>query len=83
MRVAPPITLSDSDKKTLEKHTRSRSVSVRLSERSRIVLLSATGLENKIIAQRLKIPPNKVGKWRKRFIEGGLPIGRAAFRERG
>ncbi len=73
MRVAPPITLSDSDKKTLEKHTRSRSVSVRLSERSRIVLLAAAGLENKVIAQRLKIPPNTVGKWRNRFIEGGLP----------
>ncbi len=72
MRIATPITLSDSDKKTLEKHTRSRSVSVRLAERSHIVLLSAAGLENKVIAQRLKIPPNKVGKWRNRFVEGGL-----------
>ncbi len=34
MRVATPITLSDSDKKTLEQNTRSRSVSVRLAERS-------------------------------------------------
>ncbi len=72
MRIATPITLSDADKKTLEKHTRSRSVSVRLAERSHIVLLSAAGLENKVIAHRLKIPPNKVGKWRNRFVEGGL-----------
>ena len=72
MRVATPITLSDSEKKTLEKHTRSRAVSMRLAERSHIVLLAAVGLENKVIAQRLKIPPNKVGKWRNRFVEGGL-----------
>jgi transposase len=72
MRVAATITLSDSDKKTLAKHIRSRSVSVRLAERSHIVLLSAAGLENKVIAQKLKIPPNKVGKWRNRFVEGGM-----------
>ena len=74
MRVATKITLADFDKKTLEKNTRSRSVSVRLSERSQIVLLSAAGLENKVIAQRLKIPPNKVGKWRNRFFEGGMTL---------
>jgi len=72
MRVATPITLSHTDKKTLAKNTRSRSVSVRLAERSHIVLLSAAGLENKVIAHRLKIPPNKVGKWRNRFFEGGM-----------
>ena len=72
MRVATPITLSDSDKKTLEQNTRSRSVSVRLAERSQIVLLAAAGLENKVIAHKLHIPPNKVGKWRNRFFEGGM-----------
>ena len=72
MRVATEITLSDLDKKRLEKYTKSRAVSVRLSERSKIVLLSAEGLENKVIAQRLHIPPNKVGKWRNRFAEGGI-----------
>jgi len=73
MRVAATITLSASDKKALAKNTRSRSVSVRLAERSHIVLLSAAGLENKMIAHTLQIPPNKVGKWRNRFLEGGLP----------
>ena len=72
MRVATTITLSDSDKKILEKNTHSRAISIRLSERSKIVLLSAAGLENKVIAQRLNIPPNKVGKWRIRFAEGGI-----------
>lgn len=72
MRVAAKITLSDSDKRILEKNTNSRAVSIRLSERSKIVLLSAEGLENKVIAQRLNIPPNKVGIWRNRFAEGGI-----------
>ena len=72
MRVAVPITLSDADKKTLERNTKSRAVSIRLSERSKVVLLSAEGLENRAIAQRLAIPPNKVGRWRNRFAEGGI-----------
>ncbi len=72
MRAAASITLSESDQKILEKNTRSRAVSIRLSERSEIVLMAAAGLENKAIAQRLNVPPNKVGKWRNRFAEGGM-----------
>lgn len=72
MREAVKIGLSDSDKQQLEKNTRSRAVSVRLSERSKIILLAAEGHENKDIAQRLNIPPNRVGLWRNRFSEGGI-----------
>jgi len=72
MRVATTITLSDSEKKLLEKNTTSRAAPMRLAERSKIVLLSAKGLENKVIAQRLNVAPNKVGKWRNRFAEGGI-----------
>jgi len=72
MRKAAKITLSDSDRKVLEKNTRSRAVSIRLSERSQIILLAAEGLENKEIAQRLHMPPNRVGIWRNRFAEGGI-----------
>ncbi|MFQ5641803.1 MAG: IS630 family transposase [bacterium] len=74
MRVAKKITLSDSEKRVLEKNTNSRAVSIRLSERSKIVLLSAEGLKNKEIAQKLNISPNKVGLWRNRFAEGGLKL---------
>jgi transposase len=72
MRVATTITLSVSDMKILEKNTKSRSVSIRLAERSRIILLAAEGLANKAIAEELGIPPNKVGLWRNRFAEGGI-----------
>ncbi len=72
MRVAAKVTLTDSEKKILEKNVNSRAVSIRLCERSQIVLLAAEGMENKHIAQRLNIPPNKVGRWRNRFTEGGI-----------
>lgn len=72
MRIATAIILTDADRQILQKNTRSRAVSIRLSERSKIVLLSAEGLDNKTIAQKLNILPNKVGKWRNRFVEGGL-----------
>ena len=72
MRVATEIILTDSEKKILEKNVNSRAVSIRLCERSQIVLLAAGGLENKNIAQRLKIPPAKVSRWRNRFSEGGI-----------
>ncbi|MFT5115260.1 MAG: DNA-binding NarL/FixJ family response regulator, partial [Parasphingorhabdus sp.] len=42
------------------------SVSLRLYERSKIILLAAEGIENKDIAQQLNIPSNKVGRWRNR-----------------
>lgn len=72
MRIATPIILTDTDKQILQKNIRSRAISIRLLERSKIVLLSAEGLDNKTIAQKLNILPNKVGKWRNRFAEGGL-----------
>ena len=72
MRIATAIILTDADRQILQKNTRSRAVSIRLSERSKIILLSAEGLDNKTIAQKLNILPNKVGKWRNRFAEGGL-----------
>jgi transposase len=72
MRVALEITLSEEEKQELEKNIRSRSVSIRLSERSEIILLAAAGMKNKAIAQKLGIPPNKVGLWRNRFSDGGI-----------
>ncbi len=72
MRVAAKIILSTSDKKLLNKNANSRAVSIRLCERSKIVLLAADGMENKAIAKKLEIPPNKVGKWRNRYLEGGI-----------
>ena len=49
-------------RKELERLSRSRSVAVRLAERSRIVLLAAGGLDNQEIAAKLDI--TRPGRWR-------------------
>ena len=72
MRVAAKIVLTDKEKQLLEKNVNSRAVSIRLCERSRIVLLAAEGFDNQTIAENLNVTPNKVGRWRSRFAEGGI-----------
>jgi len=76
------IDLSPDELTQLQKNRRSRRTSVRLLERSNIVLLAATGMPNYQIAGTLKIEVNKVGRWRNRFaqrrlagIEKDLPRG--------
>lgn len=72
MRVAPAITLTETELKKLERFSKARNVPERLRERSMIVLLANAGLENKEIARRLHQDPGKVGRWRTRYAELGL-----------
>lgn len=72
MRKAPEIAPNESDRKTLLSWSRSRTVSVRLRERARIVLLAADGLTNLEIAAELGIDRVLVGRWRTRFAEKGI-----------
>ncbi len=72
MRVAAKIVLADKEKQELEKNVNSKAVSVRLNERSRIVLLAAEGLDNQSIAKKLTITQNTVARWRNRFANDGL-----------
>jgi transposase len=51
---------------------RSRSLPLRVVERSRIVLLAAAGRQDKEIALLLSMTPKKVSRWRKRFLSLGL-----------
>ena len=72
MRKARTIKLDIPVRKELERLSRSRSVSVRLAERSGIVLLAAGGLNNQEIGAKLDITRQKAGRWRDRFVEHGL-----------
>jgi len=72
MRVAPRIVLSSEDEVPLRKFARGRSTSVRLAQRSRIVLLAAQGLENREIARQLNIDRETAGRWRHRYAAAGL-----------
>lgn len=82
MRVAVEIALSDEKIAHLGKLSKSRSVSVRLAERSQIVLLAGTGMTNEEIGDELDITRQKAGRWRNRYaknrhqgIEKDLPRG--------
>src|SRR5882672_2871103 len=72
MRVAPIIHLTAKEKAQLEAAAKARSSSLRLRERATIVSLAAGGAENKAIAAKLGQDVMKVGRWRKRYAEGGM-----------
>ena len=72
MRIAPAITLSANQRSRLEAVVRSRKLPARLMERSRIVLLTAAGKQNKEIAVELSMTPEKAARWRKRYLQQGL-----------
>ena len=72
MRTAAPVRLTPEQKAALERIARQRSLPARLVERARTVLRAAQGLENKQIAAQMGIMPEKVARWRNRFLEGGI-----------
>lgn len=72
MRIAPQLTLNADQRSRLEAVVRSRKLPARLIERSRIVLLAATGKQNKEIAVELSMTPEKAARWRKRYLQQGL-----------
>ena len=72
VRVAPVVELSEEQKVELTRLSRSRRISVRLSQRARIVLLAAQGLQNKEIAEQLGIGRVQVARWRERYVQAGL-----------
>jgi len=72
MRTAPVITLSQSDRQSLEKWARGRSTPVRLMQRAQIVLLASEGLTNQEIATKVGATRLLVGRWRSRFAQRGL-----------
>jgi len=71
-RPKPPLELSDEVKKQLETLANSRSFPYAQVRRAQIILLSAQGLTNTTIAQRVGLSISMVGTWRKRFIDQGL-----------
>jgi transposase len=72
LRVAPAIELTDEQESELAKLARSKTASVRLAQRARIVLLAAQGMPNKDIADALGVGRVQVGRWRDRYAEAGL-----------
>ena len=72
MRIAPTITLSQEDRRTLESWSRGRSTPARLVQRAKIVILAASGEENIDIAREVGTDRQTVGRWRTRFATQGI-----------
>src|SRR6266536_4587832 len=72
MRRAQVIVLDADTRDRLEQMVRSRTQPLRLTQRSRIVLLAASGLDNEAIGAELNITRQKAGRWRSRFAERGI-----------
>ncbi|MFW7342317.1 IS630 family transposase [Pollutimonas sp. H1-120] len=72
MRIAPTLTLSPDEEKTLTQLARSNTTSVRLARRAQIVLLAWAELDNMAIADQLGVGRIQVGRWRERYAQGGL-----------
>lgn len=72
MRVACKITLTDDERRTLERWSRGRRIPARLVMRAKIVLLAADGLQNKEIGVKVNTDQQTVTRWRTRFAENGL-----------
>ena len=71
-RPKAPLLLSDEVKKQLETMANSRSLPYSQVRRAQIILMSAQGLTNTKIAQKVDLSISMVGTWRKRFISQGL-----------
>jgi len=68
----PKATLSvtDEERVELERLSRRARTNKHLAVRAKVILNSATGLSNQVIARKLRLSGTTVGKWRRRFIEG-------------
>jgi transposase len=68
----PALELDATERSELTSLASRRSTAQALALRARIVLACAEGGQNKVIAARLEVDPETVGKWRRRFIERRL-----------
>jgi transposase len=66
------VTLTASQRRFLKRLVRRHTAQQRQVTRARIVLGAAAGLANAVIARKLGVAPNTVGKWRKRFFTEGF-----------
>ena len=68
MRVAPPIVLTSEERTTLDRWATARTLPARLVQRAQVIRMAADGIQNQVIAERLRISRPTVQLWRERFL---------------
>jgi len=71
-RPVPPLSIGQEQRKQLVSWSRRPKTAQALAMRARIVLLAAEGRSNTAIAQQVSTTLQTVGKWRRRFLQGGI-----------
>ena len=71
-RPKKPLLLTEEERERLESLAHRARSQALLARRARVVLACAEGLENKAVARKLRCSLGMVGKWRARFLKGGL-----------
>jgi len=66
------LVLSDAEREQLLALTLRRKTAQALALRARIVLACAEGQDNNVVAERLRVTPQTVSKWRSRFVHDRL-----------
>jgi transposase len=75
MRLGRPkvaLILTDDERVQLESLAHRSRSAPQVARRARIILACAGGRDNKTVAQRLRVSPATVGKWRSRFVDARL-----------
>src|SRR4030042_7186440 len=73
MRVAPSIVLSSEERRTLDRWATARTLPARLVQRAQMIRRAGDGIQNQVIAERLRISRPTVQLWRERFLALRLP----------
>lgn len=68
-RAADEVVLSDDERAFLQTQVRRHKAARSLSDRCRMILLCAEGLQSKEVGAQLGIHEHTVGKWRRRFVK--------------
>jgi hypothetical protein len=71
-RQADVVVLRGADRCFLESQVRRHKAPRSLSDRCRMILLCAQGLQSKEVAESLGVHEHTVGKWRRRFVQDGI-----------
>jgi transposase len=66
------LSLTDVERQQLTSMAHRARTVPQLARRARIVLACAEGTPNRVVAQRLRVTPATVGKWRRRFLQARL-----------